>query len=47
VAAGLTGGTYTDTGLTSGTTYYYVVTAGHINGGESDVSRQVSAVAAP
>jgi hypothetical protein len=47
VAAGVTAGGFLDTGLTPGTTYYYVVTAGHINGGESDISRQVSAVAAP
>lgn len=42
IAAGVSGGTYTDTGLSSGTTYYYVVSAGHINGGESVNSRQVS-----
>jgi hypothetical protein len=42
VAAGVTGGTYTNTGLTHGTTYYYVVSSGHINGGEGVNSHQVS-----
>jgi cellulose 1,4-beta-cellobiosidase len=35
--------TYTDTGLTSGTTYYYVVTAVDSNGVESPYSNQASA----
>ncbi len=43
VAAGVTGGTYTNTGLTGNTTYYYVISTGHINGGESVNSSQVSA----
>ena len=43
IAAGVTGGSYTDTGLTPGATYYYVVSSGHINGGESANSGQVSA----
>ncbi|WCT10421.1 glycoside hydrolase family 71/99-like protein [Mucilaginibacter jinjuensis] len=42
VAAGVTGGTYTNTGLTANTTYYYVISAGYINGGESTNSGQVS-----
>lgn len=42
VAAGVTGGTYTDTGLAANTTYYYVVSSGRINGGESTNSGQVS-----
>nr|AFK65338.1 mannan endo-1,4-beta-mannosidase B precursor [Paenibacillus mucilaginosus K02] len=43
VAAGITGTSYTDTGLTGGTTYYYVVTAAN-SAGESANSAQVSAV---
>jgi hypothetical protein len=35
---------YTDSGLTNGTTYYYVVTAVDIHSNESDDSTQVSAV---
>jgi len=42
VAAEVTGGHFNDTGLTHGTTYYYVVSSGHINGGESINSHQVS-----
>lgn len=42
VAAGITGGTYTDIGLTSNTTYYYVISTGHINGSESSNSVQVN-----
>jgi hypothetical protein len=45
VGAGVTGVLYTDGGLTAGTTYYYVVTAGHINGSESANSTEVSGVA--
>ncbi|HMI59268.1 MAG TPA: hypothetical protein VK518_00125 [Puia sp.] len=45
VAAGVPAGGFLDTGLTPGTRYYYVVTSGHINGGESGNSPQVSAVA--
>ncbi|HTI92428.1 MAG TPA: glycoside hydrolase family 71/99-like protein [Puia sp.] len=41
------GGFFDNSGLTPGTRYYYVVTAGHINGGESGLSPQVSAVALP
>jgi hypothetical protein len=47
IAAGITGGTYTDTGLASNTSYYYVVSAGHVNGGESANSVQVSAKTNP
>ncbi|GFN30825.1 endo-1,4-beta-xylanas [Paenibacillus curdlanolyticus] len=42
VATGITGTTYTNTALTNGTTYYYVVTAVNANG-ESTASAQVSA----
>ena len=42
VATGLTGTSYTNTGLTNGTTYYYVVTATN-TGGTSANSSQVSA----
>jgi hypothetical protein len=42
IAAGITAATFTDTGLTPNTTYYYVVSSGHINGGESSNSGQVS-----
>jgi chitin-binding protein len=45
VAANVTGTTYTNTGLTNGTTYYYVVTALNASG-ESPVSLQVSATPA-
>jgi hypothetical protein len=42
IAAGVTNGPYTDSALAAGTAYYYVVSTGHINGGESLDSRQVS-----
>nr|WP_224753658.1 glycoside hydrolase family 6 protein [Paenibacillus terricola] len=42
VATGVTGTTYTNTGLTNGTTYYYVVSAVN-SAGESSNSSQVSA----
>lgn len=44
VAAGITGTTYTNTGLTTGKTYYYVVSATNA-GGESGSSNQASAKA--
>ncbi len=42
IASGITGTTYTDTGVTNGTTYYYVVTA-IINGSEGWNSNEASA----
>ncbi|MCD1261315.1 cellulase family glycosylhydrolase [Paenibacillus athensensis] len=45
VAAGVSGTSYTNTGLTNGTTYYYVVSAVN-SAGESANSSQVSAVPA-
>ena len=44
IASGLTAASYTDTGLTSGRTYYYVVTAVN-SAGESPNSNQASATA--
>ena len=46
VMSGLTGTTFSDTGLTNGTTYYYVVTATG-TGGESGNSNEASATPAP
>jgi hypothetical protein len=43
IAAGVTANTYTNTGLTHGTTYYYIVTSGYINSCESSNSGQVTA----
>ncbi|PWW07152.1 aryl-phospho-beta-D-glucosidase BglC (GH1 family) [Paenibacillus cellulosilyticus] len=45
IATGVTGTTYTNTGLTNGTSYYYVVTAVN-SAGESANSSQVSATPA-
>jgi len=42
VSAGVTADTFTNTGLASNTTYYYVVTSGRINASESVISREVS-----
>jgi hypothetical protein len=42
IATGITGTTYTDTGVTNGTTYYYVVTA-IVNGSEGWNSNEASA----
>ena len=42
LAAGLTGTTYTDTGLSNGTTYHYVVTGSNARG-ESPLSAEASA----
>ena len=46
LAAGLSGTTYVDTGLTAGTTWYYVVTATS-SVGESALSNQASATVLP
>ncbi|SHH83886.1 hypothetical protein SAMN02745823_01126 [Sporobacter termitidis DSM 10068] len=46
VAADVTGTTYTDTGLTNGTAYYYVVTAVDSSGAESGYSNEASATPA-
>jgi fibronectin type 3 domain-containing protein len=46
LAGGLTGTTYTDTGLTNGTTYYYYVVAANA-GGVSPASNEVNAVPNP
>jgi hypothetical protein len=46
VASGITGLTYTDTGLNSGRFYYYVVTA-QLAGGESGQSAEASGVTIP
>jgi hypothetical protein len=43
IAEELTSSQYTDTGLTGGTTYYYVVTAKDASGNESDQSNEASA----
>ena len=46
VAGGLTGNTYSDTGLTNGVTYYYVIT-GVNAGGEGPYSAEASATPLP
>src|SRR5258708_1879389 len=46
IVSGLATQTYTDSGLTNGTTYFYVVTASNL-GGESGVSNQASATPLP
>ena len=43
IASDITGTTYTDTGLTNGTTYYYVVKAVNSSGTESAYSNEASA----
>jgi parallel beta-helix repeat protein len=43
VTDGVTGSQYTDTGLSGGTTYYYVVTADDTSGNESGYSSEASA----
>jgi hypothetical protein len=43
IMSGVTGTTYTDTGLTNGTTYFYVVTAVNAAGVESAYSNEASA----
>ena len=43
IASGITATTYADTGLTNGTTYYYVVTAVNSSGTESTYSNEASA----
>jgi hypothetical protein len=47
VASGITGNTYTNTGLAANTTYYYIVTSGRYNASESANSGQVSAKTNP
>jgi len=47
VASGLTNPTFTDTGPSPGTTYYYVCTTGRINAGESVISREASGTTNP
>ena len=43
IASGITGNTYSDTGLTTGQTYYYVITATN-EGGSSQYSNEISAL---
>ncbi|MEO5714444.1 MAG: LamG-like jellyroll fold domain-containing protein [Luteolibacter sp.] len=43
IAGGLTSTSYTDTGLTNDTTYYYVVSASNTFGGESSTSGELAA----
>ena len=43
IASGLTASAYSDSGLSAGSTYYYLVTAMDVSGNESDPSAEVSA----
>ncbi|HMJ65197.1 MAG TPA: fibronectin type III domain-containing protein, partial [Candidatus Binatia bacterium] len=47
IASGVPGASYTDTAVEAGRTYYYVVTAQLVGGGDSGQSAEASAFAAP